>query len=208
MQTWVQISSGRGPLECSRAVGLALEVLTAELEAAGHTVARLSAEPDEAAGCFKSALLSVEGDAAALLRGWTGSILWICPSPYRPTHKRKNWFIAVEVFAPVEGVEARIQPQELRIDTMRASGAGGQHVNKTNSAVRVTHLPTGLVAIAMEERAQHLNRKLALARLEALLAARQREGEAAADKARWAAHDRLERGDPIRRFKGPRFQPA
>ena len=90
----------------------------------------------------------------------------------------------------------------MRIETLRASGPGGQHVNRTESAVRVTHLPTGLSAMAQEERSQHLNRRLALARLAALFAERADKQVRAAEDQRWRQHTQLERGNAVRVYRG------
>jgi len=88
---------------------------------------------------------------------------------------------------------------------MRTSSPGGQHVNRTESAVRITHVPTGTVALAREERSQHRNRSLALARLAATLDGRERKAGRAAERERWSRHDALERGNPIRVYVGERF---
>ena len=85
---------------------------------------------------------------------------------------------------------------------MRSSGPGGQHVNKTESAVRVTHISTGLSAIGREERSQYLNRKLALARLNRLLEQKAAAGAQKERREKWDVHNRVERGNPVRVFKG------
>ena len=97
--------------------------------------------------------------------------------------------------------DARFDPQDVRFETMRASGPGGQHVNRTESAVRVTHVPTGLQASASEERSQHRNKALAVARLSRKLEGLKDQQRSAAERERWQAHQALERGNPVRVFR-------
>jgi peptide chain release factor len=160
-------------------------------------------------GTLLSALLSIEGEAAASFAArYEGSVLWVCQSPFRPTHKRKNWFVGVDVLNPpnLGRTGSTIKEQDVVFEAMRASGPGGQHVNKTESAVRATHKPTGLVAVAREERSQVMNKRLALARLAGMLAAGVEKAMAGAERDRWAQHDALERGKPVRTFTGPAFK--
>jgi peptide chain release factor len=107
--------------------------------------------------------------------------------------------VGIDVLDPVE--ETRFDPREVRWETMRAGGPGGQHVNRTESAVRLTHLPTGIQVTAMEERSQHRNRKLALARLAHKLAERQAKQHSEARERRWRFHRELARGNPVRAFR-------
>jgi peptide chain release factor len=161
--------------------------------------------PGRHAGDARSVLLRVSGDDLhAQVADWLGTIQWIGVSPYRPHHKRKNWFVSVAAFS--EPMVYTWSEHEVRIDTQRASGPGGQHVNRTESAVRVTHLPTGLSTLAQEERSQHMNKRLALARLDALLAESQDERRRAAEDKRWRQHTRLERGNAVRVYRGADFR--
>jgi len=155
-----------------------------------------------------SALVVLHGTSAdAFARRWTGTIQWTAPSPVRPHHKRKNWFVGAARLGPPPETPRPIAAQEVRIETLRAGGPGGQHQNKTESAVRAVHLPTGLAVVAREERSQSRNRALALERLAALVKSGS-ELEAIADRqSAQAVHDQLERGRPIRRFRGPEFLP-
>ena len=127
---------------------------------------------------------------------WNGTVQLTARSPFRPEHKRKNWFVGIDAIEPVD--ETCFRAQDVRWETMRASGPGGQHVNRTESAVRVTHVPTGLQATAMEERSQHRNRRLALARLAKRLAEMNAQRQDDVREKRWRAHQDLQRGNPVR----------
>jgi peptide chain release factor len=204
MPQWIQITAGRGPAECAWAVARVLKCFAEEAAAASLSVEVLETVPGAFPETFDSVLLAVQGpDLQGFLSRWLGSILWIGRSPFRPTYKRKNWFVGVNRLALPERIAW--SENELRFDTMRASGPGGQHVNKTETAVRVTHVPSGLAATAREERSQSANRKLALARLAELVAQRHQQSERRVQKQRWAQHDALERGNTIRVYEGAEF---
>ena len=197
---WVQITAGNGPAECAWVVPRVLRNFCAEAERSGVTVELLQSEPGPLAGTLDSVLLSVEGQLVGhFLSTWVGTIQWVEDSPFRAHCKRRNWFVGVNVLsAPVT---PSWSPSEVRVETLRASGPGGQHVNKTESAVRVTHVPTGIAVLAREERSQHANRRLAFARLEEALAQQGREAAAVAQRQRWSKHQSLERGNPVRVFR-------
>jgi peptide chain release factor len=204
---WLQVTSGRGPAECQLAVTRLADVLAKEARKAGLACEVLEVVPGRETGTALSALLSLEGPGArAFAARSCGSVLWICASPVRPGHKRKNWFVGVEMLAPPEASAAVLRAADVVFEAMRASGPGGQHVNKTESAVRATHRPTGLVATAREERSQAMNKRLALARLAGLLAAGADAAKADAERDRWAHHDALERGRAVRTFEGLAFR--
>lgn len=198
MNYWIQITAGKGPVECAWAVVRVMEKFLEEAIAAGCDAKAIEIVPGTESGTAQSALIAVTGPRS-FAETWHGTVQWVARSPFRPEHKRKNWFVGIEVLDPVE--ETRFDPKDVRWETMRASGPGGQHVNRTESAVRVTHVPTGVRASATEERSQHRNRKLAWSRLARKLAdanAMQREG---ARETRWQAHQSLERGNPVRTFR-------
>jgi len=93
----------------------------------------------------------------------------------------------------------------FKFESMRPSGPGGQHVNKTETAVRVTHIPTGLRAISQAERSQHLNKRIALARLDQLLRRKELKAEAKQTRIRWREHDLLDRGNAVHLFREEEF---
>lgn len=200
---WIQISAGRGPVECSRAAQLLSRALAGELADQGWKVEVLSWE-DDTRGGWKSALISTDApDLGDLARG--GTVQWIAPSVDRPGHKRKNWFVDVAVLAEPPAREETSQ-KAWKVETMRSGGAGGQHVNKTESAVRVTDPATGLCATASEERSQHRNRALALARLQEKIDLRSDLAGASHRESLWERHDLLERGKAVRVYEGGGFR--
>jgi peptide chain release factor len=200
-EVWLQVTAGQGPSECAWAVVKVLEQIQQEAKAASLEFKTIEIEPGPQPGTAHSALISISGDAEleGFANSWRGTVQWTARSPFRPTHKRKNWFVGIDVLEPVD--ETHFDLKEVRWETMRAGGPGGQHVNRTESAVRVTHLPTGAQAMAMEERSQHRNRKLALARLAKKLAEVNSKRIGDAREERWRAHQGLERGNPVRTFR-------
>lgn len=204
MNFFLQITSGRGPEECGWVVARLLQVLARDGEASGLTITEIERIPG-IASTLRSAIVAVEGTGASAFAGsWVGTVLWIGQSPFRPNHKRKNWYVGIEKVEFPE--EQKWDLNRVRVETMRASGPGGQHVNKTCSAVRVTHLPTGLAAIAQDGRSQHQNRKIAMMRLKLLLRQKTCSALSASQKQRWDLHNQLERGNPIRIFEGIDFR--
>ena len=205
MISWLQITSGRGPDECCWVVARVVEAIFKDASASGHDLHALEVVPGSKPELFKSALISVEGqDLAEFLAQWEGTIQWIGKSQFRPKHKRKNWFVGVASYNAPE--EIHYNSNEFRFESMRSSGPGGQHTNKTESAVRVTHISSGINAVAQEERSQHMNRKLALSRLQEKLQQQKANTEKQLQQERWGDHNALERGNPIRVYEGLDFK--
>lgn len=203
----LQLTANTGPEECCLAVRNTLALVLQECADAGVHAELLEEQPGDREGNLRSVLLALEGDAAqAVAQRWRGSVQWICPSPYRPGHRRKNWFLGAEVFEPdAPRAVGALQDSDLRFETLRASGPGGQHVNKTDSAVRATHLPSGISVKVQTERSQHANKRLARALLAHKLAGAAAEARDAAKSKRWLQHYGVERGNAGRVFKGISF---
>lgn len=205
MRCWLQISSGRGPEECCWVVAQLTRYLLNLGQEEKIAAELLEAVPGDTAATMRSALIALEKDESLenFIARWTGTVQWIGKSMFRARHKRKNWFVSVTSFQPVEPNELGIA--NIRVETMRSSGPGGQHVNKTESAIRVTDTTTGISAIAQEERSQYLNKKLALARLHQLKKQMNNQAHQNFDQRRWQQHNSLERGNAIRVFEGLDF---
>ena len=155
---------------------------------------------------FLSVLLRIEGGGATSFSDtWQGTIKWQGESPYRINHKRINWFVAVLpiVMPTINSVNRQRLAREVDLTSTRSGGPGGQHVNKTNSAVQLVHRSTG---IRIEtDRSQHRNRKLAMEHMYLTLAEGQIDAKKENDKQRWMNHCQIERGNANRVFSGIDF---
>jgi peptide chain release factor 2 len=167
---FLDIQAGSGGTEAQDWAQILLRMYTRYCERKGYQVELLEDSPGEVAG-IKSAALKVTGDYAyGHLRTETGIHRLVRKSPFDANARRHTSFASVFVYPEVdETIEVTINPADLRIDTFRASGAGGQHVNKTNSAIRITHLPTNIVVQCQNDRSQHRNKAEAMAMLKSKL---------------------------------------
>ena len=196
-KTYIQITSGRGPAECCRTVFKVVEKILKEAKLRGIYAEVVKREEGEMKGTLFSAVLFLVGENLEdFTDSWEGTIQWISQSPYRKFHKRKNWFVGIQCLPTFE--ESQWNESELRIQSLKASGPGGQHVNKTESAVRVTHIPSGISVTANNERSQLQNKRQAIERLRTKLAAFEQERESAFTQSNWQNHNELERGNPVR----------
>lgn len=215
---WIQVSAGQGPKECGWVAAQVIKQMQTQADARNITCEIIESCAFEKqlrnqdlieVDAIRSALIRVEGKQVDnFVDAWHGTIRWRGTSMYRPNHKRSNYFVAVNAkkAKPFQPKRQEQLKREIKIDAIRSSGPGGQHVNKTNSAVRLTHEPTGLTLRVDTDRSQHRNRAIAMQRLELMLQEKETQDSQALNHERWNTHNQLERGNPIKTFAGAEFK--
>ena len=201
----VTIHPGAGGLESQDWAEMLMRMYTRWAERKGYDVEVLDLQHAEEGG-IKNATLEIKGESAyGYLKAEGGVHRLVRISPFDAQSRRHTSFASVFVYPVVEDdIEIEIDESDLRIDTYRASGAGGQHVNKTDSAVRITHAPSGIVVACQQERSQHKNKSTAMKMLRAALYQRELAEREAAKKELQAGMSDIAFGSQIRSYV---FQP-
>jgi protein subunit release factor B len=201
MNTILHLSSGRGPVEVRTFLHKLHKFILEECKSHGiatHAPIQRSQSGDERSLEIELALR--EGEIPAWIRDLVGTHELVARSPLRSRSARKRWFVALTLRSKFPAAEAKFDPRDLRLQFIRSSGPGGQNVNKSSSAVRATHVPSGTSVVVRTTRSQTVNRCQAILHLHRQ---RHREHEDRERRAREKQHaqaQNVERGNPVRRY--------
>ncbi|MFM5884877.1 MAG: peptide chain release factor 2 [Novosphingobium sp.] len=199
--TFIEIHAGAGGTESQDWAEMLLRMYSRWAEQRGFKVDVIEYQAGEQAG-IKSATIQVKGENAyGYAKTESGVHRLVRISPYDSSARRHTSFSSVWVFPVIDdSFEIDINPADLKIDTYRASGAGGQHVNTTDSAVRITHMPSGIIAASQQDRSQHKNREIAMGMLKSRLYEAEMQKREAAASAEHAAKSDIGWGHQIRSY--------
>lgn len=205
MEKLIQITTGRGPLECQWVAAKILKIFLEEAKQNKIDYEIIHRENGDENLTLKSVTLLLKGnEVSKFLKSWLGSICWIGKSTFRKLHKRSNWFIGVFEIEDVKKID--FKEKDIRFQAARSQGSGGQNVNKVNTAVRATHWPSGQSVFVQDSRSQLENKKLSVIRLKEKVTAHHiRQLEKRLQEA-WNNHLQVQRGDPVRTFSGTDFK--
>lgn len=197
----ISINARDGGTDANDWAEMLLRMYTLWAQKNGYSTELLERQDSEQAG-ISHASIAVRGPMAyGYLKGETGMHRLVRISPFNAEGKRQTSFAAIDVSPEVsDAVEIEINPEDVREDTFRASGAGGQHVNKTSSAIRLTHAPSGIVVQCQSERSQHKNRATAWKMLRARMAQQEEEKREAAEAAKYQQQAKVGFGSQIRNY--------
>lgn len=200
----VSIHAGAGGTESCDWAELLLRMYTRWAERRGWTVELDEIQPGDEAGITRATFKIIGPNAYGYCKSERGVHRLVRISPFDSNARRHTSFAAVDVIAEIEDAPVEIKTEDLKIDTYRAGGKGGQHVNKTESAVRITHLPTGVIAACQNERSQHQNRAMAMKVLKAKLYEKMEDEKRTAQEKFYGPKGEIGWGSQIRSYV---FQP-
>lgn len=205
MEKLIQITSGRGPLECQWVVSKVLKTFLDEVKQNNIDYGIIHREDGDVNMTVKSVTVLLKGkNIKEFLKTWLGTICWEGKSTFRKLHKRSKWFIGIFELKNLEAVN--FNEKDIRFQTARSQGSGGQNVNKVNTAVRATHIPTNEFVFVQDTRSQLQNKNLSVIRLKEKVMGTYIQQLEHRMKETWNQHLQVERGNPVRTFSGTDFK--
>lgn len=205
MDKIIQITSGKGPLECQWVVAKVLKVFLEDAKNNHIDYEIIHRENGDENLTLKSVTILLKSKMVnEFLKNWLGSICWTGKSSFRKLHKRTNWFIGI--FELEEARKVSFNEKNIRFQTARSQGSGGQNVNKVNTAVRATYLPTGHSVFVQDSRSQLENKKISISRLKEKVLEQNIIMIQKRMQDTWNNHLQVQRGNPIRTFSGTDFK--
>lgn len=205
MEKLIQITSGRGPLECQWVVSKVLKTFLEEVKENNIEYEIIHRENGDENLTLKSVTLLLKGkDLKEFLQTWLGSICWVGKSTFRKLHKRSNWFIGIFELENLKTID--FKERDIKFQTARSQGSGGQNVNKVNTAVRATHFPSKQSVFVQDSRSQLENKKLSIIRLKEKVMGVYIQQLESKMKETWSLNLQVERGNPVRTFTGTDFK--
>lgn len=200
---YILFTTGRGPVEC----GLALNGIQMRFKEflkdddLNYEIVKQQLGPINQS--IETIVFKINRDNSSKVEFWLGTIQWICKSPIRKYSKRKNWYIkCCEVFMPKTMV---FNLRDITIQAYKASGPGGQHRNKVETAIRIIHGPTGIIVTASDSKSKAQNKKRALDKLQQKLKVLNHKTQSNYELDEWASKIKIKRGNPSKVFFGPKF---
>ncbi|MEG0927731.1 peptide chain release factor H [Chryseobacterium sp.] len=205
MEKLIQITSGRGPLECQWVVSKVLKTFLEEVKENNIEYEIIHRENGDENLTLKSVTVLLKGkEIKEFLKTWLGSICWIGKSTFRKLHKRSNWFIGIFELENLKTID--FKERDIKFQTARSQGSGGQNVNKVNTAVRATHFPSKQSVFVQDSRSQLENKKLSIIRLKEKVMGVYIQQLEDKMKDTWSLNLQVQRGNPVRTFTGTDFK--
>jgi len=201
---YVMITAGRGPLECGLAVRGIQKKFKEEMKRLKVDFRIASQKMGRLQGTMETIVFEINQADFNKMEHWIGTHKWVCQSPIRKFHKRRNWFVKCEKIELSDAIE--ISEKEVVCQTFRASGPGGQHRNKVETAVRLIHVKSGLIVTASDGKSQHQNRKKAWEKLRLKMKEINESTLKMQNLERWSEQIEVERGNPVKVFVGTKFK--
>lgn len=201
MKRIIQITSGRGAIECCWAVFEVMNIMLKEASKEGFRYDIIEQKDAPEKNTLYSVIIEFEGDLCTFINSWLGEIQFIAKSIFRPNHKSKNWFIGVNEIMLPDKSDIKINENDIEFQAIRSGGKGGQHVNKVSTAIRATHIPTGISVHVSNSRSQLQNKKNAIERLCVIMEIQNQTKSNNTEFDNWNNHNQLKRGNPTRIIK-------